>query len=218
MHNYVLLILLLIVIVIIFNNNGTEPFGFGLENPSNEAIQSVSSIFNDEHVILSNVSVTGTMASTDIKSTGNLNIEGDTTIKGNVTPAGDFSVEGNTVTKGNTTINGDVTVDGNLNLGKTKARYINVGNADSPIWNKDWTLIELQALNLVGKDVALKKPVRQLKGAPGHGTKASNITSGGIFHSHDNFNDNWRMGYHGVNTQHKLQIDLGKTEYIDKIV
>ena len=49
-------------------------------------------------------------------------------------------------------------------------------------------------------------------------TEVKNITNGKIFTAPNNFRDNWHLGYHGDAGQHKLQIDLGSSKYIDKIV
>ena len=99
-----------------------------------------------------------------------------------------------------------------------KARYIKVGNTNSPFWRAYWSLIELEAYDTSGKNVAKNKTVTRLKGTAYNTTLVhQNITNGVVFKD-NSFSDNIVYGYNGGADQQQLQIDLGKEYYLNQIV
>ena len=126
--------------------------------------------------------------------------------------SGDIKTNNILVNK-NITVNGDSLI--NKRLLTNKVRYIQVGNnLSTGSWSKDWAIAELEAFDHNGKDVALKKPVKLLKGVVMNGSNPGAITNGNII------TNTWNHYFHGggTNTQTLLEIDLGGEYYIKNIV
>jgi len=148
----------------------------------------------------------GTLITKDWAAAGTINMSSNLTVGGNSTVTGNSTVGKNNI------INGSIS--------SNKTRYIQVGNNrfgnTVNHWNKDWSISEVQAFDKNGTDIALRKPVKQLKGV-GHAQHLfppSCITNGIIRgHHHQHY-------FHGggSNEQTLLEIDLGAEYYIKNIV
>jgi len=137
--------------------------------------------------------------------------------------AGSINMHSNLIVGGNSTITGNSTIKGStLN---NNIRYIQVGNSlDKNNWHHMWAIGEVQVFDETGANVALKKPVKILKGIPHPAydkNKASdpNSITNGVIRSND-----WANYFHGgirkdrgTKTQTLLEIDLGKEYNISSI-
>lgn len=154
---------------------------------------------------------------------------GDLSVQGTITATGgELSApsnltisSSNSILKSPTTVEKDLKVNGKTKFNLNKARYIRVGNNDSPFWRHYWSLIELEAYDDSGNNVAKGKPVTRVHGTQ-HGNYAmSNITNGKVFDGGAggrHFHDNIGLGYHGSTNKQELEIDLGSEKYITQIV
>jgi len=149
---------------------------------------------------------------------GNSTVNGTSTLGSSLTVSGNSTVSGDSVIKGNSMISKNMTVDGHISSNKT--RYIQIGNNRFGItgghWDRYWSISEVQAFDKNGTDIALRKPVKQLKGVGLDQNRfpPSCITNG-IIRGYEN-NQYFHGG--GSNEQTLLEIDLGAEYYIKNIV
>jgi len=169
----------------------------------------------------------------DLVLPGNFTIEGslkvgkDTIVSGKTRLNNDLTVSGSSTVSKNSTVSGNSTVNGTSTLGSSltvissnKTRYIQIGNNRFGItgghWDRYWSISEVQAFDKNGTDIALRKPVKQLKGVGLDQNRfpPSCITNG-IIRGYEN-NQYFHGG--GSNEQTLLEIDLGAEYYIKNIV
>lgn len=246
MNEYILLIIFIIIAFMIFDNNG-EHFG-STNDQTGEAIQNVSSIYNTENMKLTNLEITGTLTGTTITPTDKIGSDerihigsykdvylssadgvivgkelggtGDLIVEGTLdVSSGDISSDSSISLSSDKVItSGDFEVNGNIYAKRNKARYIDVGNKGSDHWNKEWTLIELEAFDHEGNDVAEGKDVEHLEGTRYDNKQdVKSITDGKIFNSSSSSSDNAGNGFHGKNDRQKVRIDLGSEVYLSQI-
>ncbi len=127
---------------------------------------------------------------------------------------------------GNLSVQGNISTNGIVYQKRNKARYIKVGNAiDTKLQEGYWTLIELQAYDHAGNNVALNKTVTLVSGTAYSNSLVSKITDGNIFSGgsnlssgNNNNSDNSDQGFHGNTGSNVIQIDLGSEIDLAEIV
>jgi len=212
---------MLIVVIVYIHTLHIENFATTSPIFSTESIQNITSMYNNNTLTATNI-----VATKNIDTSGNLSAQNKSFI---VDSSGIHFNSFNVDSSGNLTIVGNnkfsIDASGNLNLYKNKARYIRVGNKNSPIAVDYWTLQEFQAYDNTFNNVALNKPVTITTGTPMDNTvPASNITNGNIFNNNPNpqlnvnQTDNWQKGYHGGTGFNELEIDLGSEIYLSQFV
>ena len=112
------------------------------------------------------------------------------------------------------TLHGKTRLQNNRNM----VRSIRLGNVGAPLWKTYWTLIECEAYNYAGVNVARGKPVVLLHGKADEGTVPQNGTNGKIYNGHHDLHDNYPHGFHGGHDQCQIQIDLGAEHELSTIV
>ena len=155
---------------------------------------------------------------------GNSTVTGTSTLGSSLTVRGNSTVSGNSVIKGNSMVSKNMTVDGYISSNKT--RYIQIGNNhwgnsarlswSSHVNPRYWAISEVQAFDKNGKDIALRKNVKQLKGvAYGNGSYPPSAITNGIIRG-----ANPGQYFHGGGNSEEtlLEIDLGAEYYIKNIV
>ena len=137
-------------------------------------------------------------------------------------------IRGKTQLKGDVNIIGNVNTEGKICINKTcitekelekliqhqrGIRYIQLGNTDGNDWDRYWSIGEVRLVAKNGANLALKKPVKLIKGTPYNGSKVSAITDN---HQHTNTTNRF---YHsgGKNERTLLEIDLGKEYKLDEL-
>jgi hypothetical protein len=116
-----------------------------------------------------------------------------------------------------------IMINGNLYKKQNRTRYIRVGNTfteNTRINKVDyWTLLELQAFDYSGNNVAENKPVTITAGSTHNGTwsKPENITNGMIGGRDNTGIIEAKAFYHGSTGDNELEIDLGREYDLSQI-
>jgi hypothetical protein len=139
MNNKILILILILVIIVLYflyedqeNLDSTST----TQNLSNEAIQNIASIYNNQNMTVTNLTATNQVNIKDAKMSGNLNVSGS--ITGNVTgkltsPNGKYSLnisDDGKITLYNDSNKTDIVIDGDLLIqgsGNTTNNRVRIG-------------------------------------------------------------------------------------------
>lgn len=149
------IVLIIIIIVLLYLwNNVTEPFALTTQE-TNEAIQNISSVYNNQNMTIDNLNMTG-----NLSTTGTSTLTGLVTANNGVNITGPLSVNGSstipTVT-GNQSISGNLTVGGTINTTFTNCQWID--NGYPGVGGSYWPGTTPQCLTTANNGVILTDPL-----------------------------------------------------------
>lgn len=148
---YIVILILLLVILTIFINKqeNADSISNTSTKMSNEALQNISSVFNNQHLTVSNLTTTGTLTASDITTSGNINTSGN--IIGNLTVS---NIKANPESE-SIVLNSPITYADKL---KPFILTIGIGDYKGPIYDASgntfpinkYTIKQIQGQNVIG--------------------------------------------------------------------
>ena len=143
------IILLLIILYILINNQENADSVSGATSMSNEALQNIASVFNNQRLTVSNLTTTGTLTASDITTNGNIRTTGN--IIGNLSVS---NINANPESE-SIVLNSPITYAEKL---KPFILTIGIGNYKGPIYDASgntfpinkYTIKQIQGQNIIG--------------------------------------------------------------------